>query len=431
MATHNSIMDEFVAANSAHEPLRVMEVDFRADARWLAFVSSHPDALIYHHPGWLSALESEHGRKCIALACENSKGEFEAILPLISTRGLPLRLTRSRSGRRLSSLPRTPLTGPLATNDRAMKAVLEAAVQRAQQEPDTQLEIKTTIGGLDGLVPDLCCVPWRDTFMRSLPHKELSENDGHTEGKRETRLCPSCEACRLLSFGNSRDNHQIKWAVNKAIKQGVSVRQAQSESDLKEWYKLYLQVMRRNVVPPRPFRFFQRLWSEFGTTDHLALYLAEQTDWGNTANASTDAETPASEDHFTSNGLGSGSILLQFGKTSFWAFTGSDESAFRLHANDLVLLHCMRESCRQGFHAFDLGEVAEEHPELIQFKLKWGTSPKPMYRYYYPAPATDGESAHVEHDAEPGVARRMANSVWQHLPLNVIAFLGDWIYSYL
>lgn len=428
MKANHSLIDECAAANHANEPLRVIEVDFRADTRWLDFISSHPDALIYHHPGWLSALESEHGRRCIALACENGKGELEAILPLLSTRGLPLRLTRNRSGRRLSSLPRTPLTGPLARNNRALKAVLETAVRRAQQEPNTQLEIKTTIAGLDQLVPELSCVPWRDTYMRSLPNREASQNDRRAEFRREIRLCPSCESCRILSFGNSRDNQKIKWAVNKAIKQGVSVRRAHSESDLKEWYRLYLQVMRRNVVPPRPLRFFQRLWSELGTTGHMVLYLAETTEWGNAAETSTEVEATGGENHFTSSGLGSGSILLQFGQTAFWAFTGSDESAFRLHANDLVLLHSMRESCRQGYHAFDLGEVAEEHSELVQFKRKWGTSPMPMYRYYHPAPAEDAkETANVE----PGVLRRMANSTWQHLPLNVVALLGDWIYGYL
>ena len=422
------LMDEFAATNHGDEPLRVIEVDFREDARWLDFVSSHPDALIYHHPGWLSALESEYGHRCVALACENSKSQLEAVLPLLSTRGLPLRLTRSRSGRRLSSLPRTPLTGPLATNNRALKAVLEAAVQRAQRQPNTQLEIKTLIAGLDKIVPELTCVPWRDTFMRSLPNDELAKSDGLNESGREVRDCPPCDTCRQLSFGNSRDNHQIKWAVKKALKQGVSIRVAQSESDLKEWYKLYLEVMRRNVVPPRPLRFFQHLRHDLETSGNFVLYLTEKVTPGCDAVEASDAEATANENPLVSTALVSGSILLQFSRTAFWAFTGSNESAFRLHANDLALLHCIWGSCRQGFRVFDLGEVAEEHPELFQFKLKWGTSPVPMYRYYYPAPESNAEQFA---NAEPGALRRLADLIWRRLPLNLIALLGDWIYSYL
>ncbi len=108
--------------------LRVREVDFRQDPRWLEFISVHPDALIYHHPIWLSALESEYGRKCVTLACEDAEGRFQGILPLLQTRGVPIRISRHQIGRRLSSLPRTPLAGPLATSNVVAAALVRAAV---------------------------------------------------------------------------------------------------------------------------------------------------------------------------------------------------------------------------------------------------------------------------------------------------------------
>jgi hypothetical protein len=61
--------------------LRIFELDFRSDPRWERFVSAHPDALIYHHPGWLSALENEYGEKCISLACSDENRQLSAILP--------------------------------------------------------------------------------------------------------------------------------------------------------------------------------------------------------------------------------------------------------------------------------------------------------------------------------------------------------------
>src|SRR5208282_1376754 len=95
-------------------PLRVFQLDFRCDSRWEDFVSSHPDGLIYHHPDWLIALEEEYEQKCISLACEDKHGELRAVLPLFYTTGLPFGFGRNATGARLSSLPRTPVAGPLA-----------------------------------------------------------------------------------------------------------------------------------------------------------------------------------------------------------------------------------------------------------------------------------------------------------------------------
>src|SRR3989441_12225942 len=95
------------SVNDGHSKngLRVVLVDLRTDKRWEEFLASHPDALIYHHPGWIRALEKEYGRECLALACEDTSGQLRGILPLLATRGLPWELGDDRARRRLSSLP--------------------------------------------------------------------------------------------------------------------------------------------------------------------------------------------------------------------------------------------------------------------------------------------------------------------------------------
>lgn len=408
--------------------LRVIEVDFRKDPRWLEFLSNHRDALIYHHPGWLAALEAEYGRKCVALACEGPDRRFLGILPLLPTRGLPLPFFRNRIGRRLSSLPRTPLAGPLASDDRAMTALLRAAVQRVQSLPNTQLELKTTQPGLDKLLPELECVPWRDTYVRGTPANETPARDIVGPQIREPRSCTSCDTCRILTFGNARGNHQVRWAVNKAVKQGLSLRSAQNETELRAWYSLYLQVMRRNAVLPRPFRFFRQLWKELSADGQMELVLVER-------GSVSDLPPGGKADPVPSNGSSSsrtettaGSILLQYGHTVFWAFTGSQQIHAPRHATDLTLWNCIHGACRLGYDYFDLGEVAENHPELSQFKAKWGTLRRPLYRYYYPASSVAPESSD---SAQPGPMMSLASSIWRRLPLAVIATMGDWIFSFL
>jgi hypothetical protein len=139
-----------------------------------------------------------------------------------------------------------------------MTALLRAAIERVQALPNTQLELKTTQPGLERLIPELECVAWRDTYVRGTPANDAPPRDIVGPQVREPRACTSCDTCRILTFGNARSNHQVRWAVNKAAKQGLSLRNARDETELRAWYALYLQVMRRNAVLPRPFRFFRK-----------------------------------------------------------------------------------------------------------------------------------------------------------------------------
>jgi hypothetical protein len=401
---HSSISVPDLPAISNRKNLRVFELNFRQDGRWTDFVCSHPDALIYHHPGWLGALESEYGQKCVSLACADEQGQLLAVLPLFLTKGLPLKIGRMATGRRLSSLPRTPVAGPLAINQSACEAVVRYAIELARSLPGAQLEIKTPIANLDGSDNSLTCVEWRPTYVEELPPAtEGATWDDFWENLRLPRGCGSCEGCRRLRFGNAKRQHRVKWAVNKAFKLGLGVRDAETEDDLKGWYRLYLLTMRHNAVPPRPYRFFRSLWLALRPSGKMRLLLAERQKAGEKR-------------------LVAGSILLQFGQTVFYAFTGCAPRDFSLHPHDILQIEALRGACRAGFRWYDFGEVAEEHEALAQFKTKWGGDPKPLYRYYYPSP---GEST-LESSSRLGASARR---IWRSLPPKATAVLGDLIYS--
>jgi Acetyltransferase (GNAT) domain len=398
------IFSDIEVVPSCRKAPRVFQMNIRSDPRWERFVSFHPDALIYHHPGWLLALEAEYRQECVTLACEDETGQLTAVLPLLPTKGLPLRLGPVEGGRRLSSLPRTPSAGPLALNQQSEKIILEYAVEMARSTSGLQLEIKTQIPNLHGSVEGLLCVPWRPTFVFELP----SAIDGKEwldfwENLRSPRKCVSCEGCRGLRFGNAKEQHRVKWAVNKARKLALQVRDAKTEQELADWYQLYLLTMRHNAVPPRPYRFFRSLWSLFMPGGKMRLLLAEQN--------KSDGKR-----------LIAGSILLQFGQTVFYAFTGCAPENWRLHPHDLLQIEAIRSACRSGFRWYDFGEVAEEHEALAQFKTKWGGAQKPLFRYYAPAL--------TERISEgSGKLVQSTRQLWRHLPPKATEFLGDLIYS--
>ncbi|HZC23910.1 MAG TPA: GNAT family N-acetyltransferase, partial [Candidatus Binatia bacterium] len=117
-----------------------------------------------------------------------------------------------------------------------------------------------------------------------------------------------------------------------------------------------------------------------------------------------------------------GSILLQFGRTVFYAFTGCAPENFCLHPHDILQIEAIRGACRSGFRWYDFGEVTEDHEALAQFKTKWGGDPTPLFRYYYPAPKTEISGR----ENKIGASLR---KIWRKLPPKATAVLGDIVYS--
>jgi hypothetical protein len=373
-------------SSALSRPLNVFNVDPHSDSRWQEFVLAHPEGTVYHHPKWIRVVEQEYGQRSEHLACTDKSGNFLAIMPMLYTRGLPFGLGGSTAGKRLSSLPRTPLAGPLSCDRDATAALLRAAVAKTGQEPGTQIQIKAFGEQLDGLINGLVTTPWRLCYVLTLPD-------------------PSKGPFRIA---DGQERAKVKWAINKAAKLGVTVRTAESKTDLRRWYRVYLETMRRNAVPPRSYRFFSALWDAFQPCGMMELLLAELPEG--------DQKTVIA-----------GSIFLTHGSTVSYVFNGMDRKHSSLRANDAIQWNAINAACERGFRFFDFGEVPEGHTELARFKSKWGAQPTRMHRYALAAnPTPNGTS-----DESSGRIQSLVEQVWRRLPLGVTAQIGDWLYSYL
>jgi hypothetical protein len=384
---------------------RIVEIDVHEDARWAEFVARHPEGLIYHHPSWLAAIAREYGQNCRGLACEDSKGNLRAILPLFYAPGLPFKLGRSATTSRFLSLPRTPVAGPLALDDESLMLVLHEAVKWVCTRPGVQLEIKSHRADLCSFVPELSCVPWHSSYVQELPAQ--LEDCGWQEFCEHLRLpreCGPCDECKRLRFGNAKRQHRVKWAVNKAVKLGLQVREVERVSEVEQWYQLYLDAMRHHAFPPRSKRFFLDLWSNLRSLGQMKLLVAERNENG-------------------TKRIVAGSIFLLFGQTVFYAFTGCAHEDFHLHPHDIIQLESIRSSCKNGYRWYDFGEANDED-SLTQFKGKWGTEAKPLYRYHYPA-------RQIGHDSKPSKLVTFVRRSWRSLPLGWTAMLGNQIHRYL
>lgn len=362
---------------------RVNETEPGSDPRWDEFVAGHPDGHVYLHSTWLRCLAAEYERPLIALCTEDGGGELSGVLPLVETRGMPLRRGSTTVGARLSSLPRTPLAGPLAQGRESAAALLETALERARERSGARLQLKRGAADLDGLVAGVGGAPWRESYVLSLPDDEAD-----------------------LRFGNSRNHGRIKWAVNKARKEGVQVRVANDPDDVRAWYRLYLETMREVVVPPRPLRLFQAMWDEMAGRDLMRLYVAE----------------------LPGTGMIAGSIVLGVGRTAFYAFNGRLRSALALRPNEVLQWEAIHDACRRGFERYDLGEVVEGRAGLAEFKRKWGADEVRLHRYYHPPPEPEEGG---DEDGDGGLMRRAAMSLWPRLPLGATRRAGDIAYRWL
>ena len=363
---------------------RVIQLSER-DPRWDAFVLAAPGATAFHHSGWLAALEREYGQRPVRLACEEPDGSLSGVLPLMVTRGLPLGIGGVSAGQRLSSLPRTPVAGPLATSPEVLRVLAQAAMDRAAAV-GLRLQLKAVGTALDGLLPGLRGDPWRLSYVKPLP-----DDPGR------------------LRFGKSRNHARIEWSLRKAGREGLRVRDAATEAELSEWYRLYLDVNRWRGLPSRPYRFFQAAFHQLRPGGYLRLLLACREQSGRDL-------------------VLAGSMLLMLGETAFYAFNGRMKEALPLRPNDLLQVHGMRAAIGAGCRWYDFGEVEDGNEGLAAFKAKWGTESRELIRYH--APPLPAESNGYR---KPGGARArtVALRAWRRVPLSVTALAGDQVYRFL
>jgi hypothetical protein len=379
-------MEAAVADPSEVAHGRVVPVDPDLDPRWDSFAQITPGATPFHLSGWLAALEVESGQPSIALAYEQADGNLAGILPLQRTRGVPFGLGAAGLRARLSSLPRTPIAGPVATSETASRELLRAALQRATAS-HLQLQLKLESARLDGQLPGLEATPWRESYVKALP----ADPDD-------------------LRFGSSRNHARIRWAVAKARREGLTVREASTEGDLRDWFRLYLDVNRWRGLPSRPYRLFETAWKRLRRSGSVRLLLVEH-------------------EQRKGRALVAGALLLMAGGTVHYAFSGRRRDALSMRPNDLLQWTAMRTAAADGYRWYDFGEVEEGNQGLAAFKGKWDTEAHRLVRYHLP-PLPEQEAGYGELDADRAW-RQLALVAWRHVPLGLTALVGDGVYRFL
>lgn len=355
------------------------------NALWDEFVNGHSDAAVYHLSVWLNILQQESSQKILRLVCKDEDGKIVGIFPLQYTKGFPFGLGGIPGIKRLSSLPRTPIGGPLAIDENITALLVQKAVDIAKEDEKRYLQIKTFSPQLKTGSDHLYKFLWREIYITEIP--EYPEE---------------------IRFGDSRNHAAIKRAMKKALKNDVNFREADNIDELKDWYPLYSDTMRFHVTPARSYSFFKNIWEQMKQKGLMSLVLAELE-----ANGSKQ--------------IIAGSVLFKFNDTVTYAFNGSSRKHFDLRPNDLLHWQAIHDAQKMGFKYYDLGEVSKDHLSLAAYKKKWASSINELYHYYYPKP----QGLENEEELDAGTSGNLKQKIWQTLPLKVTEIIGDKTYKYL
>jgi CelD/BcsL family acetyltransferase involved in cellulose biosynthesis len=296
-----------------------------------------------------------------------------------------------RSGRQCISPP--PVAGPLSDDHQINALLIHAAIERSQEVHASRFQFTTRSTDCDHLVNNVVGVPQLETYELALPEQP---NQLHLDSR-------------------------IRRAIKKAARLGLQVRPAETMRELRVWYLLYLETMRRLLVVPQPYKVFEQAWRRLHSQGLLRLLLAEHAQAGQSR-------------------LVAGFLYFQWEDTISHMYTGWRREDQDLRPNDLLHWQAIIDACAEGLRSYDFGNAPVGNQGIAQFKAKWVAQTKTIYRYTYPTspkretteatpppvPNTLSSATSNQASESKGIKERIITPLWQHLPLKATELVAQW-----
>lgn len=201
-------------------------------------------------------------------------------------------------------------------------------------------------------------------------------------------------------FMLSRLRKSTARSIQKAVKEGVTVRMSDTMDGVMEYYDLHCLTRRRQGLPPQPKSYFIKLH------EHV---IAQGL--GFTALARKQGVTMA------------GIICLHFGKNAIYKYGASDPDYQHLRANNLLFWEIIRKYGQDGFRYLSLGRTDLDNPGLVLFKDGWGGEQSCLNYYRY-----DLTSDKFIPSGQADVSRY--TGILKKMPVGVLKILGRMAYRH-
>ena len=288
------------------------------DKRWIDFVSSKPQATIFHHPAWLKSLAECYGFRPFVIAVCDDSGHVLA--------GLPVMEVCSRmTGRRWVSLPFTDYCPPLYDDLDALNQLTHDLAFLYQAGRVPKIEIRW----------ELPAYPPIQSHPAYYLHTVKLASDP-----------------QVVMKGFERTHRQN---IGTAENRGVHIERGTEPEHLCRFYQMQLETRRRKGLPVQPWKFFDLLGKQILAQGLGFILLAYE-----------DAQCLA------------GGLFLHWQQTLTYKYAASSGEDQQYRPNNLLSWTAMRWGCENGYTVFDLGRTDLENAGLRRFKKGWGAEESPL-----------------------------------------------------
>jgi FemAB-related protein (PEP-CTERM system-associated) len=333
-----------LVAHFAGFSVRLADLDDPGECRRIeGFVADHPEAELFHRPGWTRAIERGTGQAGRYLVAEDHAGRLTGLLPL----------TRIRSPLFGSALVSTGFGvggGIVAGTGMAVEALAAAAWSLAEREDCPSVTLR------GGRLPE----GWR-------------REEGVYAGF--VRDLPGSEEAILKSIPRKQ-----RAEVRRSLALGLEVKEGRDRRSLDDHYRVYSESVRNLGTPVFPRSLFEAMAREWGEdSDILTVH---------------------------SDGRPVAAVLSLYFKGvvhPYWG--GGTREARALRANDLLYYSLMRRASERGCTGFDFGR-SKLGTGAFAFKKNWGFEPRPL-RYASKGAQRDVNPASPRYRLQTAAWRRL------------------------
>jgi CelD/BcsL family acetyltransferase involved in cellulose biosynthesis len=292
----------------------VVSVDPRKDSRWHTLVNQLPSS-VFHSPSWMRVLADTYGWEVSAYMIVDNKGE-----PLA---GLPFCRITDMLGPRIVALPFSDYCDPLVDSQESWAALVDQLLP--EHLPITVRCLHSVLPLADERFPLVKQAKWHRLDLK--PELDTLWSQMHDSTHR---------------------------AIRKSQREGVVVRVAQSEEELRAFFEMHLKVRKYKYgLLAQPYAFFQNIWRHFVEAQHGFLLLA-----------------------LFENKIVAGDFFLVWKDTLYYKFNASLFDDLSHRPNDLLIWAAVQRGKDLGlsFLDFGLSDIGQEG--LIRYKRKFGTEEK-------------------------------------------------------
>lgn len=291
-------------------------IDPCISGEWMQFISSHPDAGIFHHPAWMRILRDTYGYRIFAV-CLKEGDELRAGIPFADVHSFV-------TGNRWVSLPFSDNCQPLLPkNDPSAVERLMSFLKSGLGTVTAKVEIHGDIGS---------CQTFRESHF----------------------VCHSRSLDQQKSAGElfqSLEKRSTQRSIKIAERQGVVVKACTTLEEFDLFYQMQVKTRRRLGVPVQSRSFFERVWKQL-----LAPGLGF-------ALIAFKEKTP----------LGGG-VFLKFNNRIVFKYSASDMAYKALQPTHAFLWAGMQRGVAEGCSTFDFGRSNKNNTGLRRFKMNWGAA---------------------------------------------------------